>query len=542
MFIDAAKNEEIIKGTENEGGKGMKSRAETASVSTKKERSGTMSAECLYKWFGRLIKWATICVVVISLITAAANVATIFVPCLRTSSSAESAFMGTGLAIIGIAIAVWACLNISNVISRFELNKLDDDVAELQQGMEEVHPLMEELRPFVEKNRSIAFQMFLQELERSSADPIARYFAKRFRKSFEKELPYADLTIIELLHSQAGMQHKSEYRYDAVLVALADSSILAIENMDDQMPSESKLVSEYLGYSKACFLFLRGYCAESRIEGAKNFYDAANALTALLAQNVSDSSFKECITYLNNAIGESYSKITHYFSESLSDQAERARFDYWLQEPGMSTIDEISKKAIEYLEKAVGNSTASSTYYRNLGCAYQRQDWIKGADDTFANRDEVISNFKKAVEYTFGPTQVREADGQNAYYTLLAYCRRLIRYILGRYINESTWNGAHEVEFWENAKEYIHEMYQYASIAVQAYPRDLRAQKLYGLACLYALKAYKAVAQLPVGTNEASLKRKIVRVIYLLELLKQDDSFTKELKADSYSLLRGDDA
>ena len=67
--------------------------------------------------------------------------------------------LSAGLGIIGIAIAVWAALNITNAISRAEIEKAGKTVSALEQKLEPIDK-------FVQKNKGVQKELFLQEINK----------------------------------------------------------------------------------------------------------------------------------------------------------------------------------------------------------------------------------------------------------------------------------------------------------------------------------------------------------------------------------------
>lgn len=97
----------------------------------------------------------------------------------KTKYSDENAnisiLLSTGLSIIGIAVAVWAALNITNAISRGDIENLNNTVYTLNKSVKYI-------KPYILNNRHIQSELFLVELTRYEKDPIINYLSTLFRK------------------------------------------------------------------------------------------------------------------------------------------------------------------------------------------------------------------------------------------------------------------------------------------------------------------------------------------------------------------------
>ena len=144
------------------------------------------------------------------------------------TSGGEATLLSTGIGIIGLAISVWAGLNIANLVSKKDIDRLKTDLENLSKTTEyEIEPFIEqsrktilfsqenvnqlktaleslskttkfEIKPFIEQSRKTAFQQFLIIIKGMQEDPIAQYFAKQFREisDSDKNIPYEKLGLV----------------------------------------------------------------------------------------------------------------------------------------------------------------------------------------------------------------------------------------------------------------------------------------------------------------------------------------------------------
>ena len=241
--------------------------------------------------------------------------------------------LGSGIGIIGLAIATWAGLNISNSIDRKDIDELRQTLHSnikpaFKEAREEIKKLRKktknEISPFIEQSRPVLLYQFLVELERAQYDPIARYFAEQFRSVAEiaTDVSYVKLLTIEILISQVVLRHKSNYFYDKILINQADEGLKRIKRIQEEKEqvgassTQSRTqVNAYLAYSKARLEFYKGYCDRDRGKSAKNFLDAINTLTEELDRDLFKNDIynnrDQVCACLNNMIGESYSAFLH---------------------------------------------------------------------------------------------------------------------------------------------------------------------------------------------------------------------------------------
>lgn len=437
--------------------------------------------------------------------------------------SATGALLSTGIGIIGFAIAIWAGLNVSNIVNRKDIDEMqleleqnkeellesNDYIGELQFTIDELSETTKsEIKPFVKQSQEVLLQLFLVELERAQDDLIAQYFAKEFRDVIpnEKDIPYAKLIEIEMISAQVALRHRSAYAPDETLIELADKGIYKINQLSNCPPAE-----DYLTYRKADFMFYKGYCDKDKVESAKDFWEA----TKILIKELGDKSFTEkpgrlnsnhVLAYWNNMLGEAYSKIVHYYTDiyKKTDSLEE-----W-KDTGID-VDYCIDKAICYCKKASA-LVERSVYWRNLGCAYERKDRVRALKENkefvSENSGDIIEAFLHSVSKVINDYAIAYGTGLNAFSALLMYYQK--------YLNSKVGNLASEAE-------HISNMYAYASIAKQDFPRHMPFQKLYAFSCYYVFQALKLDMKIEAA-HEKPLKYFKQQVGETISLLKSVDT------------------
>lgn len=308
--------------------------------------------------------------------------------------------LSAGIGIIGIMIAVWTGLSISNVISRKDVDTLNNDIETAKKNMTNIDA-------YIAENVHIQAELFYVESSRNKWDPLLRYIISKFPPAEEIDEVtnlFSDLTIVELKYSQVKSRHKSKYEYDKNLIDLADEGIQKIEAIKKDRRIHHKSIFNYLNYRKCGFNFFAGYCEKNMELGVKRFISAAqyyerlgNALDVFfkIKSTESEKDYVERRCHLANSIGESYSKIIQYYCDEANDNNMRSHFE--------TEIEGYAKKAIKYCNIAVDangqlDSHTLSVFYRNRGAAYEGADKLsKLLEQLKEYQDMIIESYEQSI-------------------------------------------------------------------------------------------------------------------------------------------------
>lgn len=345
--------------------------------------------------------------------------------------STEEKVIDIGLAIIGLAIAIWAGLNIVNSIERKELEELrarTDGVKKLINNLDDIE--------------SIAYDTFLQALLRMGNDEATKYFYKEFSKhAANRNLDYYTLTRIEDLFGQVYSLHNTVDHFDMVLLEKAEEALEYIEDFETQ----DRLVALYLIFRKAELNYYSGYVGGSAREKYKYFSTAINLYQyALPKMNIVLPQYRKCknpseipeiptdadrklTIYMANTIGDSCRKIIEMKPKLKSEDlpvGDRIPEDKIRHYGDMALFycgcaakwadgydKEVYAKDLHYFE----------VYYRNCGVAYEQCDRVFGP--MHKNAKIIIENYLKAFYHIVKGTKIPLQRVQSVYCTLFSYLK-----------------------------------------------------------------------------------------------------------------------
>ncbi|MBQ4129140.1 MAG: hypothetical protein IJD68_05160 [Ruminococcus sp.] len=374
----------------------------------------------------------------------------------------SSTLLSDGLAIISIAISVWAGLNIANAVERKELDatdakikRADKKIKQLDEENQKLEKDSENLKaivnPLLESTKSVQHSlsfMFENELIKTIKDSSTLFFYNKFTSLSEEEKEktyskyYPDIVIVEQTFVRLYDTHSSKQSKDILLEKFADKGIQNIEALLDNWGSEvPDLIIHYLKYRKAEFLYYSGYITANPQKYYDSFIGAAeiyiklqsefNAWTptytpkAKVPDNIKDGYDKTLSTYMANSIGDAYSRFILYAKPSKSVVTKDGTL--------LTTekIIEIGKKGVFFCScaaKWANPKKNQEVYYRNLGCAYERLEKHENHIGKYHN--EIIFNYSRAFEEIIN-YDTYSYRIQSVYYTLIQYLKKYLDKTLG---------------------------------------------------------------------------------------------------------------
>lgn len=317
---------------------------------------------------------------------------------LSNSEIIQSTILSDGIAIIGLAVAVWTGLNIANLIEKREVDKLQQRVRELNEEIKERWLQQNQ----VEKDR------LLHEMLATSKDEATNELIKIFSElPAESEIPFLRLLDVEQKFRNVYELHRSEFNQDENLCEIANGGIsFANEILKYVKEPKAEL---YLRFRIAEFHFYMGYCylGRKRLEhfrtAIEKYEELANGFYAYVPEFVSSEVYpninylpckknRSISAYFCNTLGEAYSEIEREKKQLLAEGVSEDE----LKSYGLKAVFYCA-----YANKLVTNSV----YKRNLGCAIERTydaiEYYEELEEIYSTAlmlsHKNVSNFKTLV-------------------------------------------------------------------------------------------------------------------------------------------------
>ena len=391
-------------------------------------------------------------------------------------SAYQSSLLSNGLAIIAIAISVWAGLNIANAIERRELDKFDDKLKNSEDRLEdrlkeseeklkksedrledrlkeseEKLKKVDEIEPIVKRNEKIQntlFNMFQNELLKTANDEATYWLYNQIidpNKVNIKDIDsiLSDLVVVEELFFQVYTTHTSVQKNDENTRNLSDQAKAKITELLEKK-SLPETIKTYLKYREAEFEFYCGYAtndskikyssfnnaADIYLNLAVDFdvtipkYDEEKNDTIIVPKYSGKLENKTLSMYFLNSIGESYSRILLNLSSKSEFYIKGTRFS-------KDDFIKIGKKGEFYLQVCVNWQDSFSkreVYYRNLGCLLERLDIIE--DNQFGHFKEIVDCYKKAFCAIVDEDNTMYYRAGSVYHVLIQYLFKYVNFKL----------------------------------------------------------------------------------------------------------------
>lgn len=395
---------------------------------------------------------------------------------LTTEEKVESTLMTNGLAIIGIAISVWAGLNIVQVLEKGKLEALGKEVALYRKERCELNR-----RNFINNLLKIddALNQHLYNVF-SEIDDQDDNLAKFYFECNKIELIFQNLY---LKQKKVERNLPEAYYNDAInninkLLNIVMNS--DYENMDVFIKYLKIRLAEiyfYLGYiverdeSIRCFQLVIDYFYEV-------FVDLKNPQKIMQNRSYLFGS-KELTIYMFNTLGEANSKIIHAYLK-IGEQGNRDNYPVVAQNVKLlygsliQLIEDEDKEDKNHNKKKLKREV----YYRNYGCALERiNEFEKGK----LNFNDTIEFMKIKEQYQKAIKEVLFNDKESVReQTFYSYLSLYYKYIKSCDINNifSKLENNENMENIQEFKDYTQDAYYYAKIALSLEPMSIYFWKI----------------------------------------------------------------
>ncbi len=477
---------------------------------TKKRRNG---------WFG-----LTIAAVILAFILSAGTL--VALACIyqkdptHFAGAAEAALLSNGLAIIGLAIAVWTGMNISNAIQRKEVDELQAAMNEMQGQSKEIYKAMAHLEPSAS---------FLQEVLKTGTDYSSEFFYCEFKKWPGIDADWGKLLQIERLFSLVLKKDRESVKSDITLEQTAKQAVELIESIDI---STRDIVHKYLVLRKGEFYYYWARKIEDLDTRCRYFKQAQQSYFDFL--KIMGASSEVYCNRMPYAL-EGYPNLAVYIANTLcalyvevvqkySTLKEMHKFDPVL----LPFVEDSIPKSIEYGGYAVAWAKSSAfegneIIYRNLGCAYEWEDRL--AANQFTNHNEVFANYKKAFACMAQTDGISEFRSRKVYHVLLSYYKKYIEKALGiEYEKDYTANVNKGLSLPNcEIEELLSQFIQYSDYALSNGRKYGFVINLNGFAYCYAALAEKMYGIRTRGVTDQECLKKAESVLHTLELIGRTD-------------------
>lgn len=335
-----------------------------------------------------------------------------------------------GLSMVGIAISVWIGINVYNVISRKELQKLDSKISDLEhiegKYIEQFKKDKQNIRRTRDYTQSLSWKQYISRIYELN-DISNNDFAKKLR-NVKCKVDWNGVILlqeIEILSSRVYHEHhKDSWKNSDDLCKWAKEGRELVEKFNKNYSNEAdSILLILLDYRVGDFWFYQGYCkkGKDRIDAFKKAYESFKKVAIqsgyLKGDNQTVLSPVDDLTILSvyylNAIGECCEMIWEGY-----DQLNRGT------EP--EALEWIRKALLLLEQSANGCKSVFSerdVYYRNYACTIQNAIKAGLYDE---NKETMLresrENAKKAL--------VTAPELEKTYRTFLSTSNAEIRFLL----------------------------------------------------------------------------------------------------------------
>lgn len=457
---------------------------------------------------------------------------------LTEAEKVESSLLANGLSIIGMAVAVWASLNIANSINQKDFDKTQKRMSKAEKDIEDIEKTIAPLRDEASGIKNTLRDLFLEELLKlPSIDIPTKYFYRRFSEIIVSDTIVSYLTKIEQTFYQVYMLHDSQKDANSLCLKRANYGISLIEAAQKSLVNlqcdrkEKDLLGLYFNQRKAEFIFYKGY----ENDGYNYFFTALKEYENLI-QDFGCTPMPEhnaeriippltdcediCVDlkiYFANTIGEAYSKIIENYNKIILNTPSRK-----------DELFRCGEKAIFYCKCATVWKSKTfekpEVYYRNLGCAYERWDRIFGFG---THSKDIIDSFQKAFELT--RFDERPARIKSVYHTLLSYYHRYINTSCNLFPDDLDNYLESNQNFDNNILSKIKEFYDYSEFAKLHLVKNNISHVMNGFALsdivIAKITNDEAFSDFAISVCMGQIKENLA----ILTLLSINDDYAKEL-------------
>lgn len=381
----------------------------------------------------------------------------------------ESTIVTTGLTMIGLAISVWAGLNIVQVLEKGKVDALGKEVEEYRSE-----------RYGLNKN---SFLNNILQLEDALNGYLYRMFSQMEDRDENLAALYFECNKIEFMFQNVyGKQKKIKRNISTQYYqnAIEETESLIADVIDREYRDADKFIT-YLKIRLAEFNFYLGYNVEAdeSIECFQAvtdyFYEVFEELKTpelIMEKRYYLDSDKQLTLYMFNTMGEAYSKI-------LQAGLKKDKAEYL--DKVIEKIEMFYGYAIELIERIPDKKEGLEVYYRNYGCALERiNEYRCNGVDNFEDKEtfnKIKSLYQKAIDDILyhDKEKLREQ-------TFYVYVSLYYKYMKNINIMECLNQNLPKLNIIQKdikyLEEYTHEVEFYADLAMNVTPLNMYMWKI----------------------------------------------------------------
>lgn len=333
----------------------------------------------------------------------------------------ESTLLATGLAIIGLAISVWAGLNIIQVLEKGKMATLSKEVELYKKERRELNKrnFLNSILKFEDTLNKHLYKMFL--MIEDDEESLATF--------------YFECNKIELKFQNVYGKQKNIERYIPVkyFEDAIDETNRWLQEANNSEHQNKEVFIKYFKVRLAEFYFYMGYnvstdqsiwCFEKVIYYFTEVFEELKEPEVIMKKRHYLDGDKELTAYMFNTLGEAYSKILHAYinSKEVFDSSSEI----------FEKIKELYRYDIELIEeRQIDRKAGYEVHYRNYGCALERiNKLVHGKKDNFEDTDlfeKIKMLYQKAIDDVLFYNN--EKSREQTFYVYVSLYYKYIKYL-----------------------------------------------------------------------------------------------------------------
>ncbi len=348
------------------------------------------------------------------------------------NAGAEAELLASGLAIIGLAIAIWTGLNIANAIQQRDVQDLSDTVQNLKHTAEDLQSTTADVETAI---RHLDPQsLFLQEFLKTNTDYTSTFLYYSLCSAEHIQAPWGKLMQLERLYTRANKMHKGLVHRQELLAQVCRQGLELIEELGME---HHPAIARYLLARTADFNWFRGYATRDPSQAAIYFCNTLDAYLTLFPLMEIDPHFtkdtlphlsgseQDFVIYITNTLSLCYLRLSQRYGTLKSRSYVDPRVEKYIRESPQKAV-QYGQCAEAWIEspKYDGECKKEEFYYRNLGVAYEQLDRHEGTP--FGHAEAIFSLYRKAFSRMVQDGELTLTKTRSVYQVLLSYYKRYL--------------------------------------------------------------------------------------------------------------------